>query len=131
MAKEELFRNPLLGRLLLGVGAFPVRRGTADRRALKQALRVIENGSALGLFPEGTRGSPGELQEAKGGAAFVALRTEAPVLPVAIHGPYQLFDEVVVSIGEPFRLKVEGGSSKIDAAGQQIMEGIRRLLEKR
>jgi len=132
MAKEELFRYPLLGNLLLKAGAFPVKRGRADRKALRHAMQVVEDGGVLGLFPEGTRSSSGELQEAKGGAAFLALRTGVPVLPAAIRGRYNLFGEVEVIVGEPFVVETdERGSGRIDAAGQRIMEGIRRLLEKR
>ncbi|HEX6989754.1 MAG TPA: lysophospholipid acyltransferase family protein, partial [Bacillota bacterium] len=62
MAKEELFRYPVLGTLLAKVGAFPVRRGTPDRRALKTALDLLASGKVVGLFPEGTRSRDGRLR---------------------------------------------------------------------
>jgi 1-acyl-sn-glycerol-3-phosphate acyltransferase len=132
MAKEELFENALLGTLLAGVGAFPVRRGHPDRRALRRAIAIVNSGRVLGLFPEGTRSPTGELQEAKGGAAFIALKTGAPILPLAIRGPYRVFGEVEVLIGKPFNLDVQkSGPGRIEAAGEQIMAGIRRLLANR
>lgn len=86
MAKEELFQIPLFGWLLKGLGAFPVRRGTPDRRAFKRALAVLAAGNVLGIFPEGTRSKTGELGPAEEGAAVLALRSGAPVVPAGISG---------------------------------------------
>jgi len=86
MAKEELFRIPLFGWLLKGLGAFPVKRGTPDRRAFKRALAVLAAGNVLGIFPEGTRSKTGELGPAEEGAAVLALRSGAPVVPAGITG---------------------------------------------
>ncbi|MDK2881931.1 MAG: 1-acyl-sn-glycerol-3-phosphate acyltransferase [Bacillota bacterium] len=86
MAKDELFQIPLFGRLLKGLGAFPVKRGTPDRRAFKRALEVLASGNVLGIFPEGTRSKTGELGPAEEGAAVLALRSGAPVVPAGICG---------------------------------------------
>jgi 1-acyl-sn-glycerol-3-phosphate acyltransferase len=86
MTKDELWRSRPLGKLLLALGAFPVQRDAADREALRRAQEVLERGQLLVLFPEGTRGegpSVGELHE---GAAFLAARTGAPIVPVGIGG---------------------------------------------
>jgi len=68
------------------MGAFPVRRGTADREALRQCMEVIREGEPLVLFPEGTRQSGPIVQPLFEGAAFVAGRTQVPIVPVGIGG---------------------------------------------
>lgn len=132
MAKEELFRYPVLGTLLPRVGAFPVRRGTADRRALKTALEHLAQGRAVGIFPEGTRSRDGRLLPAEPGAALLAVRSRAPVVPVAICGPYRPFRPIRVRIGEPFALTEyydrRLSNDVLLEAGARIMERIQRLL---
>ncbi len=109
MAKEELFRSPLMALVVKGFGAFPVRKQEADRDALRQAQEVLEKGLALGVFPEGTRSKTAVLQPGMLGAAFIALRTGAPVLPVGICGTEGLrgagflrHPAITINIGEPF-----------------------------
>lgn len=86
MAKDELWHSQPLGRLLVGLGAFPVHRGGADREALRRAQRVLELGQVLVLFPEGTRKQGPAIGELHEGAAFLAARTGAPILPIGIGG---------------------------------------------
>jgi len=86
MAKDSLFRVPVLGGLLTRLGAFPVRRGTADRESMSSAEEVLRQGQALVLFPEGTRKEGLEVQTLHDGAMFVAARTGAIVVPVGIGG---------------------------------------------
>jgi len=78
MAKAELFRIPLLGWLIRRTHAFPVRRGTTDREALRRAIRLLRSGRVLLVFPEGTRSPDGRLMEAEQGAAFIALTACCP-----------------------------------------------------
>lgn len=89
MAKEELFANPVFGWVLRNVGAFPVRRGQADRRALRHALKILARGDVLAMFPEGTRSVSGDLQELQRGAAMLALRSGACVVPMVILGAHE------------------------------------------
>ncbi|QEY32888.1 1-acyl-sn-glycerol-3-phosphate acyltransferase [Synechococcus sp. RSCCF101] len=84
MAKEELFRIPLLGRLIRACGAYPVRRGASDREAIRTASERLQRGWATGVFLDGTRQSDGRVNDPKPGAALLAARTGAPLLPVAI-----------------------------------------------
>jgi 1-acyl-sn-glycerol-3-phosphate acyltransferase len=86
LAKEELFEVPLLGRLIRGLNARPVKRDGSDGRALKTALRLLTEGRALLIFPEGTRGVEGRLGEGKPGAGMLAVMSGAPVVPVHVTG---------------------------------------------
>ncbi|HZD02996.1 MAG TPA: lysophospholipid acyltransferase family protein [Actinomycetes bacterium] len=84
MAKVELFIGPL-GWILRLIGQFPVRRGSADREALRQSSAVVADGGVLGLFPEGGRGD-GSFSTIHPGLAYIVLREPCPVVPVAIFG---------------------------------------------
>ena len=86
MAKDDLWGNRLLGAFLASMGAFPVHREGADRLALDRAQAVLERGDALILFPEGTRRSGAVIEDLQEGAAFLAARTGAPVVPIGIGG---------------------------------------------
>jgi 1-acyl-sn-glycerol-3-phosphate acyltransferase len=91
MAKTELVEAPY-GRLLVRLGAFPVRRGQSDADALLTARTILDQGGLLALFPEGTRvRDPDELGHPKRGAGRLALDSGAPLVPTAITGTEQLF----------------------------------------
>ena len=81
MAKEELFRIPIFGPYIRAMGAFPVKRGAADRGAIRQAIDELKAGHVLGIFPEGTRADPGTLLPAERGFALIAKQTGIPVVP--------------------------------------------------
>jgi 1-acyl-sn-glycerol-3-phosphate acyltransferase len=83
MAKEELFRIPVLGPLITRVNAFPVTRGKGDVRSIRRALRVLKEGGVVGMFPEGTRNLTGDV-EAKGGAVLLSTLAHCPVIPVGL-----------------------------------------------
>jgi 1-acyl-sn-glycerol-3-phosphate acyltransferase len=114
MSKVENNRGPL--KLFMPmVGAFTVRRGAADRNALRMAERVLAEQRLLCLFPEGTRSRNGALGAGHGGAALLAAKTGAPIIPIAITGtptifrrrfPWLGFPRVTVTVGEPFHLNV-------------------------
>jgi 1-acyl-sn-glycerol-3-phosphate acyltransferase len=86
MAKQELFDNAFIGTIARSMGAFPVRRGKDDREAFHRALEVLREGEVLGMFPEGTRSLDGRLQKAYFGAAVLAEKTGAYLVPVGIIG---------------------------------------------
>ncbi len=86
MAKDSLWRAPRFGTFLESIGAFPVHREGADRLALDRAQDVLERGEALFLFPEGNRRSGPVVEELHEGAAFLAARTGAPIVPIGIGG---------------------------------------------
>ena len=83
MAKQELFKMPILGPLISAVHAFPVDRDAADIGSVRRALRILKEGGAIGIFPEGTRNVSGEA-EYKGGAVLLAATAHCPVVPVAL-----------------------------------------------
>jgi 1-acyl-sn-glycerol-3-phosphate acyltransferase len=86
MAKDDLWNSRLLGAFLESFGAFPVNREGADRLALDRAQAVLERGDVLILFPEGTRRSGPKIEDLHEGAAFLAARTGAPILPIGVGG---------------------------------------------
>lgn len=102
MAKEELFYNPLFGFIIRKLNAFPVKRGTPDRKAIRKALQVLDNKQVLGIFPEGTRSKDGKLLEPEPGVALIAAKSKDVVLvPAAIIGNYKLFSSIDVKFGKP------------------------------
>jgi len=129
MAKEELFRVPVVGKLFPYLNAFPVKRGMSDREALRKGLAVLKKGEVLGLFPEGTRSKTGELGEGLAGAGFFATRSEALIVPCAVVGPYKAFNRLKVVYGKPVDF-TEYRKNKIsaDEATKIIMEEIRKLI---
>ncbi|MEL7037405.1 MAG: lysophospholipid acyltransferase family protein [Cyanobacteria bacterium J06592_8] len=86
MAKEELFQVPVLKDAIRLYGAYPVKRGSADRSAIRAALTALEEGWAVGLFLEGTRTADGRIHDPKLGAAMIAAKANAPLLPVCLWG---------------------------------------------
>lgn len=130
MAKAELFKIPILGYLIGAVGAFPVKRGGVSKESIKTALTLLRQGNVLGIFPEGTRRS--QDGAAKRGAAALALRSNAKVVPVAIIGRYKLFSKLAIYYGEPLDLsdcKDEEGNPSPDLATERIMSAIQALLD--
>jgi 1-acyl-sn-glycerol-3-phosphate acyltransferase len=139
LAKAELFDVPLLGRLIRAVNARPVRREGSDARALKDALRVLEEGRALLVFPEGTRGTEGALREAKPGAGMLAVLSGAVVVPVYISGSGRVMPrgaalprpgKVSVRFGAPLHFKPGSGPERKEtyrAAADEMMRAIAQL----
>ena len=139
MAKEELFHSLIFGPLVRGWHAFPVRREQLDREALRQAQRVLSEGLALGMFPEGARSATAQMQQAYAGASLVALRSGAPILPVGITGTEKIKSplallrrpRVTVNIGIPLNLPSVDGKltrTQLASATDFIMEHIAELL---
>jgi len=137
VAKEELFRMPLVGWIVKWYGAFGIKRGQADLQALRTAVSVLRSGGVLGMFPEGHRSRTGKMQEAYAGAALVALMGEAPVLPVGIDGtdrlrsPLSLLTRpaITVRVGPPFTLDAyRGRRGGIEEATRHMMARVASLL---
>ena len=84
VAKQELFKNPLIGWFLNAMGAFPIRRGASDDESMDTARALLERGQAVVIFPEGTRIRTGSLQPPKRGVGRLALESGKPVVPIAV-----------------------------------------------
>lgn len=128
MAKEELFHIPVFGWLIKNFGAFPVKRGGVSKESIRHSIALLKEGKAMGIFPEGSRKNAGGM--GKKGAAMLALRSGAVVIPVAIVGKYIPFRKVYVIYGEPVDLSefAEGGSDQLEAATDKIMTTIRDMV---
>ncbi|MFD2115983.1 lysophospholipid acyltransferase family protein [Paenibacillus yanchengensis] len=131
MAKEELFKVPVLGPLINSFGAFPVRRDGIGKDAIKTALNLVKSGEMLGIFPEGTRNNDSGM--AKKGAALIAVRSGAVIIPTAIVGEYKLFRKTYVYYGKPLDLQAvvdqAGDQDKLEAVTEAIMRRIHMLIE--
>jgi len=141
LAKQELFTGRFTGWFLGKLGAIPVTRGNMSREVLRKTERLLQKGEAVAIFPEGARSSDGRLGPAFAGAALIALRNQAPVLPVAISGTRDIRGfgwiryrpKLNVNIGPAFML-LEDKPNTIDSqllkqATALIMERIASLME--
>lgn len=137
MAKDGVFRVPLLGKLLTPLGAFPVRRNSVDRESLRLAEEVLRRGQALVLFPEGTRKVGPLVGELHNGAMFIAARTGATVVPVGIAGSDRAmpvgakmprFARVHIVVGRPIEPPVAHGRINRSLVAEKTEE-LRRELQ--
>lgn len=133
MAKMSLMKIPVLGWILKKCGVFGVDRGKSDVHAIKEALKILKNGGRLLLFPEGTRYASGESQGAKTGAAMLALRTGAAVVPIWMPAKKNWFRPTPVVIGKPYHPDAPEGrkptGEDYDRVAQDLMERIFALSE--
>jgi len=130
MAKEELFRIPIIGSIIKLWGAFPVRRNTADITAIRQALNVIKRGEIFGIFPEGTRNKEGRVTVLQPGAALIALKANVPAIPIFIE-QYKLFGPTNIYVGKPLNLsqyaKERADANKLEEVSDMMYEALFRL----
>ncbi len=139
LAKAELFKIPLFGALIHGLNARPVRREGADAGALRTAKRVLEEGGALLVFPEGTRGEEGVIRPAKPGAGLLAVSSGAAVVPVYVRGSGRAWPKgrrlprpakVTVTFGKPMKFDAARGTDRkaqYEIASREMMDAISRL----
>ena len=132
MAKAELFRNPLLGWLLRKLGAFPIHRGANDLGAMKTAMKCLQEGQKLIVFPEGTRVEEEGGASAKGGAVMLATRARVPMVPIYCGGKKRLFRRDTVVFGEPYSPVIAGRRPTPEEnreIAEELMERIYALRE--
>lgn len=122
MAKKELFENRYMRALALGLRAFPVDRSKSDLGAIKHALRLLEQGVAVGIFAQGTRNT-GDF-EALDGASFLAIRAGVPLQPAAIWREGRRYR---VRFGEPI-IPREGKREQMQALTRELMKRVNELL---
>lgn len=148
LGKRELFDWPVFGWIAASCGVHPVERGAADVDAFRLAVRILESGFVLMIFPEGTRSPTGRLQEAKDGLAALALRTGAIIVPIGVSNSDAVWPKgrrmprafprrtITVRVGEPFEVGrlVSPGTERRAAkavATTEIMGRIAALLDPR
>ncbi len=138
MAKRELFEVPGLGRLIATLGAFPIDRGAGDRAALETSLRLLGDGAVLMMFPEGTRQPDDEIHEFLPGVGLIAVRSGAPVVPVAVRGTDRLlrrgrpgYPALRVKVGPPVDLSdIQGrGSAAYHEAARRMRDAVADLYD--
>ncbi|MBQ2915490.1 MAG: 1-acyl-sn-glycerol-3-phosphate acyltransferase [Clostridia bacterium] len=133
MAKNSLFKIPIIKSVVKAYGAFPVDRSRADLSAIKNALRVLKEGKTLGIFPEGTRIASESDSDAKGGIAMIAEKTKATLQPVRIiyKRKKMIFNSMTVIIGKSFSYSdieiPENAEDPRKAAGKILMEKVYEL----
>lgn len=129
VAKEDLFMHRSLMWLGHLFDAIPIKRDMQDIEAMKRCLKVLKNGELLGIFPEGTRNGLAKNGKAKNGAAFMAIKSKAKVIPVGIHGSFKPFSKVYINYGEPIDLS-NYTKEQLDEATERIMNEIVALTKK-
>lgn len=136
MAKQELFEVPVFGAAIRACHAFPIRRGAADRAAIKTALQVLKLQKCLGVFPEGTRSRDGQRHKAEAGVALLAAMSKAPVVPAAIMGtnhilgPGGSLPQLTVRYGKPLYFTgAHNDKAALQAFAQQVMAEIEKLIQ--
>lgn len=141
MARSEPFKMPVLSWLLPQLGVIPVERGASDIGAIKAAIRALNSGTIFGIFPEGTRARDGRLSNFKTGAAAIAMRTGATVVPVAVIGSYEawpagrkiyLRKPITVVFGQPIQVSPsKTDHQKLEELTLQIEAAVKALLPSR
>lgn len=141
MARKSLFQGSFFPWLITRLNAFPLKREGVDPSSLKKALRILKEGKALLIFPEGTRSKDGNIGKVKGGAGMLALKSGAVVVPTLITGTDKALPvdarwikmrRVRVFFDRPMDLSKYKGRSKevYQKVSEEIMERIRNMKEK-
>jgi 1-acyl-sn-glycerol-3-phosphate acyltransferase len=136
MAKEELFRVPVLKQAIQLYGAYPVKRGAVDRSAIRTAMQQLDDGWAVGVFLSGTRTPDGRIPEAKLGAALIAAKTQTPLLPVSLWGNDRIFQKgkklprpapLTIRIGEAIAPPSSTDRADLETVTQRCVDVIHTL----
>jgi len=139
MAKEELFTKNGLKQLITALGAYPVNREGVDRKAIRQAISRLEEGWATGIFIEGTRTADGKIHEPKLGAALIASKAQAPLLPICLYGTEKILEsgkkfprsiDIHIRIGDIIEPPLSGKKEVLEAATRECANAINSLHEK-
>lgn len=139
MAKSTLFRNRYFTWLISALHAFPVRLGAGDVSAMKEAIRRVQQGHLLCVYPEGTRTETGELGPIQAGVALVVKRAGVPVVPAVIDGAFDAFGphrklprptRILLMYGPPMHfegLKGEQITALIDTTFRQMLDELAQI----
>ena len=137
MAKAELFKIPLLGFVIKACGAYPVKRGIADKNTIKIACKKLSNNNSIGIFIDGTRQKNGRVNKPKQGAALLAFKNKKLLLPVAIVNSHRLikfkfcipfFSKILIKVGKPIKPPKSSSKNDLNSVTILLQDNINDLL---
>jgi 1-acyl-sn-glycerol-3-phosphate acyltransferase len=137
MAKAELFKIPLLGSVIKACGAYPVKRGIADKNTIKTACKKLSNDNCIGIFIDGTRQKNGRVNKPKQGAALLAYKNQKLLLPVAIVNSHRLirfkffiplFSKIVIKVGKPVQPPKSSSRDDLNSVTMNLRDNINNLI---
>ena len=137
MAKAELFKIPILGFVIKACGAYPVRRGIADKNTIKTACKKLVNNNCIGIFIDGTRQKNGRVNKPKQGAALLAFKNQKLLLPVAIINSNRLinfkfcipfFSKIIIKVGKPVKPPQTSSKDDLNSVTILLQDNINNLI---
>jgi len=137
MAKAELFKIPFLGFIIKACGAYPVKRGIADKNTIKTACKKLLNNNCIGIFIDGTRQKNGRVNKPKQGAALLAFKNQKLLLPVAIVNSHRLirfkfciplFSKIVIKVGQPVQPPQSSSRDDLHSVTMLLQDKINNLI---
>ena len=137
MAKAELFKIPFLGFVIKACGAYPVKRGIADKNTIKTACEKLSNNNSIGIFIDGTRQKNGRVNKPKQGAALLAFKNQKLLLPVAIVNSHRLirfkffiplFSKIVIKVGKPVQPPQSSSRDDLNSVTMHLQDKINNLI---
>ena len=137
MAKAELFKIPFLGFVIRACGAYPVKRGIADKNTIKTACDKLLNNNSIGIFIDGTRQENGLVNKPKQGAALLAFKNQKLLLPVAIINSHRLirfrffipfFSKVIIKVGKPIKPPQSSSKDDLNLVTKNLQENINNMI---
>ena len=138
MAKAELFKIPFLGFVIEACGAYPVKRGIADKNTIKTACKKLSNNNCIGIFIDGTRQKDGRVNKPKQGAALLAFKNQKLLLPVAIINSHRIvrlrffipfFTKIVIKVGKPIKPPTVSSKEDLATVTKYLQESINNMLD--
>ena len=137
MAKAELFKIPFLGFVIKACGAYPVKRGIADKNTIKTACNKLSKNNSIGIFIDGTRQKNGRVNKPKQGAALLAFKNQKLLLPVAIVNSHRLikfkffipfFSKIVIKVGKPVQPPQNSSRDDLNYVTMLLKDNINNLI---
>ena len=137
MAKAELFKIPFLGFVIRACGAYPVKRGIADKNTIQTACNKLSSNKCIGIFIDGSRQKNGRVNKPKQGAALLAFKNETLLLPVAILNSHKLirfkycipiFSKIVIKVGKPVQPPQSSSRDELNSVTSHLQDKINNLI---
>ena len=137
MAKEELFKIPFLSFVIKACGAYPVKRGIADKNTIKTACEKLKSNNSIGIFIDGKRQKNGRVNKPKHGAALLAFKNQKILLPVAIVNSHRLikfrfffpfFTKILIKVGKPVQPPKSSSKDDLNFVTNYLKDNINNLI---